>query len=288
MTPIEKAIARVVEIAESEIGYVEKATNSQLNDKTANPGSGNYTKYGAFFDSQRGEYEYYNGKKNGFDWCDQFVDWCFAQAFGIDNGRRMLYQPLKSLGAGCKYSAGYFRANNAWSSVPHVGDQIFFGPKGDESHTGIVVAVETGKVHTVEGNAANRVMRREYAINDSYIAGYGRPDYNLVAYQFVEPPTPDTPIKDDQEDKMTKAEIEKLIDEKLENAMGPMIERIGDIPWESVRKEMRKLLDAEAIDGGTPYEKDPDDIGLPLNIVRALVASKRYVVTAITEALKNG
>ena len=146
MTPIEKAIDYLVSIAEAEIGYVEKATNSQLNDKTANPGTGNYTKYGAYFDAIRGEYEFYNGKKNGFDWCDQFNDAMFAWAFGIDAARRMLYQPLNSLGAGCKYSAGYYRENNAWTSVPSKGYQIFFGPKYDESHTGIVTSVSGDKV----------------------------------------------------------------------------------------------------------------------------------------------
>ena len=79
MTPIEKAIAHLIDIAEGEIGYVEKATNSQLDSKAANPGNGNYTKYGAYFDTQRGEYEYYNGRKNGYDWCDQFNDYCFAE-----------------------------------------------------------------------------------------------------------------------------------------------------------------------------------------------------------------
>lgn len=100
-------------------------------------------------------------------------------------------------------------------------------------------------------------------------------------------------------EEMTKAEVEKLINEKIGNigeivdqkineSMGEMIENINDIPWASVRKEMRQILDAEAIDGGTPYEKNPDDIGLPLNIVRALVGAKRYVVKAIVDALNQG
>lgn len=101
------------------------------------------------------------------------------------------------------------------------------------------------------------------------------------------------------EKELTKAEVEKLIDEKIAavggivdqkitESMGIMINNIDEIPWKSVRKEMRQILDAEAIDGGTPYGENPDDIGLPLNIVRALVAAKRYVVTAIVDALKQG
>ena len=190
MTPIEKAIAHLIEIAEAEVGYCEKATNSQLTDKTANAGNGNYTKYAAYFDNQRGVYEYYNGSKNGFDWCDLLVDWTFATAFGLDLGRRMEYQPLKSLGAGCKYSAGYYRANGAWTSVPEKGNQIFFGPKGDETHTGIVVDVSADKVWTVEGNASNRVMRRVYAKTEGNIAGYGVPNWSLVADRYSDPVPP--------------------------------------------------------------------------------------------------
>lgn len=278
MTPIEKAIARVVEIAEGEIGYVEKATNSQLNDKTANPGSGNYTKYGAYFDSQRGEYEYYNGRKNGYDWCDQFVDWVFAQAFGIDAGRRVLYQPMASCGAGCVYSAGYFRANNAWTNVPAAGRQIFFGPKGDESHTGIVVDVSADKVWTVEGNASNRVMRRVYSRTDGNIAGYGEPNFGLVAYQFVEPATPDTPILDDRE-AVTMPELEEIMEARL----GPQIETIADVPHKSVAAITRTLLDLQAVDGGTPYSVNPDDIHLPYNVLRAIVICVRYVDKKLQE-----
>ena len=40
-----EAINAVIGIAEEEIGYLEKRSNSQLDSKTANAGSGNYTKY---------------------------------------------------------------------------------------------------------------------------------------------------------------------------------------------------------------------------------------------------
>ena len=205
MTAIERAAARVVEIAAAEIGYIEKASNSQLNDKTANSEAhNNFTKYAAYFDAQRGTYNFYNGRKNGpaGEWCDMFVDWCMCQAFGMDTARKMIYQPLDSCGAGCYFSAQYFKINSAWASggtIPKVGDQIFFGKKGDETHTGLVVDVSADKVWTIEGNANNRVMRRVYAISDGNIAGYGRPNYSLVADSFEGDVTPDTPIKDDEE-----------------------------------------------------------------------------------------
>lgn len=39
------AVDKLLLIAETEIGYLEKKSNSQLDDKTANAGSNNYTKY---------------------------------------------------------------------------------------------------------------------------------------------------------------------------------------------------------------------------------------------------
>ena len=41
------AIDKLIQIAENEVGYLEKRSNSQLYNKTANAGSGNYTKYWA-------------------------------------------------------------------------------------------------------------------------------------------------------------------------------------------------------------------------------------------------
>ena len=269
MTAIEKAAAKVIALAESEIGYREKATNSQLDDKTANAGSNNYTKYGAYFDNQRGTYEYYNGKKNGFDWCDQFVDWLFAQCYGIDTGRRMLFQPMQSCGAGCAYSASYFRANSAWSTVPEPGDQIFFGPKGNESHTGIVAEVTEDRIITIEGNANNMVMKRSYSKGYSNITGYGRPNYKLVADQFKEPEKPAPKY-------LTEDEVIKLVDKHIEDICGKWIATINDVPHKSVKAIARELLDLEAVDGGTDYAVDPDDIRLPYNILRAIVIAKRY------------
>ena len=62
--------ADIVAIALAEVGYREKATNSMLDDKTANSGSNNWTKYARDLAAAG----YYNGNKNGYAWCDCFVD----------------------------------------------------------------------------------------------------------------------------------------------------------------------------------------------------------------------
>lgn len=103
----------VVAVAIGELGYVEKASNSQLDDKTANPGSANWTKYARDFDEKYPKW--YNGKKNGYEWCDMFVDWCFVTAFGYENALRLLCQPERSCGAGCTWSAKYYKQKGSSS-----------------------------------------------------------------------------------------------------------------------------------------------------------------------------
>lgn len=100
------AIDRVLATARSEIGYIEKATNSQLEDKTANPGSNNWNKFAAFLD---GLGVVYNGAKNGYAWCDCFADYCYIYTLGLSIGMAMTYQPEKGLGAGCTYSMRYYK-----------------------------------------------------------------------------------------------------------------------------------------------------------------------------------
>lgn len=170
--------SKVIAVAAAEIGYKEKASNSQLDDKTANAGNKNYTKYARDFDQKYPQW--YNGKKNGFAWCDMFVDWCFLTAFGYAKALKLLCQPEKSYGAGCTFSAGYYKQKGQfYTSDPKPGDQIFFGTSiSDCSHTGIVEKVDGSKVYTIEGNTSDQVARRSYALTSSKIVGYGRPKYD--------------------------------------------------------------------------------------------------------------
>lgn len=182
---------RAIAVALAEVGYLEKKSNSQLDSKTANAGSGNYTKYARDLDAITG---FYNGRKNGFAWCDVFVDWVMVQAFGREAAQKLLCQPDKSLGAGCTYSANYYKAKGQFhKSSPKPGDQIFFlDSSGDVGHTGLVYKVDSLYVYTVEGNTSSQagviangggVFKKSYAINYNRIYGYGRPDYDGVLYE---------------------------------------------------------------------------------------------------------
>lgn len=176
---ISPAIA-VLAVAEGEEGYMEKASKGSLDSKTDNAGSANFTKYAAYFDKLRREGKYfYNGMKNGYQWCDVFVDWCFVQAYGYDVGRRLLCQPEDSYGAGTGWSYRYYRESGRTGKQARVGAQIFIDWEKDNeiNHTGLVYKVDDGIVYTIEGNSEDQVRRCQYAENDPRIYGYGYPDY---------------------------------------------------------------------------------------------------------------
>lgn len=192
-------VSKVIKTALNEVGYVEKASNKDLDSKTANAGSGNYTKYARDLDKISG---FYNGKKNGYAWCDVFVDWCFIETYGEEKGRELLCQPTKSLGAGCGYSMNYYKNKGQFHTKPAIGDQIFFKNTSGTSitHTGIVYDVDDTYVYTVEGNTSpdegvvangGQVCKKKYNLTYAKIAGYGRPNYDPEpAIEPTPAPTP--------------------------------------------------------------------------------------------------
>lgn len=181
-------VDKLLKTVKAEVGYCEKASNSNLDDKVANAGSGNYTKYARDLDKVSG---FYNGRKNGHAWCDVFVDWCMWKTFGTENAKKLLCQPSKSLGAGCKYSMQYYQKKNQFYTSPKAGDQIFFKESDGSgiAHTGYVEGVDNTYVYTIEGNTSSAsgvvanggcVARKKYKLNYARIAGYGRPNYDSV------------------------------------------------------------------------------------------------------------
>lgn len=186
-------VDKLIKIAEAEEGYLEKASNASLDSDTANAGKANYTKYARDLDAIP---NFYNGKKNGYAWCDVFVDWCFVKAFGAEAALKLTCQPEKSAGAGCKYSAQYYKAKGQFHKTPKVGDQIFFASNGEPNHTGIVYKVDSSKVYTVEGNTSGAsgvvangggVFKKSYSLSNSRIYGYGRPAYDAGTTKVDEP-----------------------------------------------------------------------------------------------------
>ena len=176
--------SELIAIAEAEVGYLEKKSNADLDSKTGNAGSKNYTKYARDLHKAG----YYQANKNGYEWCEVFNDWCHWIASGKD---AKLAQEVISqtglYGAGCVWSAKCYRDAGRFYSTPKVGDQIYFGTKGNETHTGIVYKVDSSKVYTIEGNTSGAsgviangggVCKKSYSLSYDKIVGYGRPKYD--------------------------------------------------------------------------------------------------------------
>lgn len=186
---IQDAKKRLIETAEVEDGYLEKATNAQLDSKTANAGRNNYTKYAR----DHAKWGTYQSPKQGLPWCDMFVDWCFITAFGFDLGMKLTCQPKGGYGAGCTESYNYYKSAGQTVNVADVqeGDQIFFGKLGSMTHTGLVYKVDSAKIYTIEGNTnsgsntvianGGGVFKKWYFRNSTAIGGIGRPKWSLVS-----------------------------------------------------------------------------------------------------------
>lgn len=189
---------RVIDIALAEVGYLEKETNAQLDDKTANAGDENYTKYARDLDALG----FYNGRKQHVAWCDVFVDHSFVEAYGMEVALAITFQPYgkSNCGAGCKYSRQYYQQNGHLFNEPEPGDQVFFYSKDKStiSHTGLVYAVDNSYIYTVEGNTSSAsgvvanggaVAKKKYKRSYDRLAGFGRPDYGMKASSVVDIPS---------------------------------------------------------------------------------------------------
>ena len=212
-----KQIETVINLALGEVGYKETKTNK--------------TKYAAEIDALRKEGKnVYNYPKNGVAWCDVFHDWLHIHSFGFDEGMYQLCQPENSAGAGCKYSADYYKKNGRWFDKPEAGDQIFFYVGGEINHTGIVTKVDDKKVYTVEGNSGDMVKAHSYSLDNKKIAGYGRPRWKEEAETADTAPTKPEPIQKPQN------AAQKSLDE--------IAKEIIDGKWGNGKERQKKLTEA--------------------------------------------
>ena len=183
-------ISKVLAVAEEQIGYLEKKNGDPryLDSKTANAGNANFTKYARDLDAIKG---WYNGPKQGYDWCATFYEACFVYAYGAEATKKIL--PHSIYNAGCTQAMAMYKVKGRFYSAPQPGDQIFFtNSRGLIGHTGMVVDVKNGVVTTIEGNTSSAagvvanggcVRKKTYQLTYNRIAGYGRPDWSAVPAQ---------------------------------------------------------------------------------------------------------
>ena len=168
----DKAINALIATAQSEIGYLEKASNSQLDSKTGNAGSNNYTKY------WRDVYSAYQAQP----WCACFVSWCMMKTFGLDTAKKLLKH--------WPYTYCPTLASMTTNKTPKVGSVIIFYRNGEYVHTGLVTAVSGNIVTTIEGNTSGGstiiangggVCQKKYDVSTlSSATKYFMPDYSIV------------------------------------------------------------------------------------------------------------
>lgn len=179
---VNEAKAKLCTWALSQVGYHE--------------GGNNYNQYA----DTPGLSTMYGWTPQNQPWCDVFVDSGFIACFGLENACAMTYQPLGAGSALCRQSAQYYKENGAWATRPEIGDQVFFYVNGDINHTGIVVGVDGGSVTTVEGNSSDMVAERVYSVSDSRIAGYGVPNWNVVADETTKEDKPQETLTEKPQD----------------------------------------------------------------------------------------
>ena len=170
----------VIIAARNEIGYVEKASNKDLDIKEANPGENNFTKYNVVVFGSPQAY-----------WCASFTCWCFYAAAGKNKEmvKELLCGPMS---ASCQTLLNQFRKANRYSQTPEKGDLIFFHysrNNTETNHVGIVAEVSGNNVITIEGNTSAKansgeaarnggtVAQKTHPIGDKSIVGYGHPMY---------------------------------------------------------------------------------------------------------------
>lgn len=220
---MKKSVENLLNIARSQVGYKEKETNSQLDDFNANAGNENYTKYAR----DLAKAGYYQASKQGYEWCDMFVDWCFLQLCeGNKKEAEDMICQTGPYGAGCVNSAQYYKNQSRYSTSPQIGDQIFFG---DYDHTGIVENVTSTTITTIEGNANNQVSRITYNRNDSWIKGFGHPKYEEGGATPAPAPTP-APVKPTSDYSLEQfvRDVQRVTGSAVDGIAGP--ETIGNTP----------------------------------------------------------
>ncbi len=162
-------IEDLIAVAQTQIGYTEGNSTSQQGGTSG--GSGNYTKYGAWYGINPGA------------WCAMFVSWCANQA-GIPGS--IVYKH-----ASCDLGMQWFQNNGKWqwsravngnTYQPKRGDIIYFRTNvnqvTDSTHVGIIYNANSSTIYTIEGNASNKCQTKSYSISSTYILGYGTPAYS--------------------------------------------------------------------------------------------------------------
>lgn len=187
--------SKTAELMAAESGYLEKASESNLDSKTGNAGYGNYTKYARDINNL--------GLMGcqGQPWCAVYQFWINWQIFGKEKA-------LDIMGPGfynCTSITNHAKSKGTWHSEPKLGALVIFR---NGAHIGRVTKVTSTQIYTNEGNTSKGglnnveanggcVADKVYTRNYSGIDGYVWIDY-IVTSGSSETPTKDFLCEGDQ------------------------------------------------------------------------------------------
>ena len=173
--------ADVVAVAESQLGYAASTRNYIVDEAGGMHG---YTRYGAWYGSPYGE------------WCAMFASFCLHYA-GVPEdsipaqaGCIRWTEQLQALG---RYAA-------AGTAAPQPGDLVFFdtGSDGYADHVALVAEVpaDGASLTTIEGNVGGCVVRKQHALDEAGLLGFGiLPEQEDNGETPEEPAEPETPAR---------------------------------------------------------------------------------------------
>ena len=156
----------IIAVAETQLGYRESSIDFIIDEEGEKQG---YSIYGDWYGMDY------------VDWCAMFISCCLHYA-----DVPQTYYPISS---SCNRWKNALINVDAYEAVendetendydgymPNPGDLVFFWqegyPKDEPHHIGIVTDVDENTIQTIEGNTAQGVVRREYALTDESIIGY--------------------------------------------------------------------------------------------------------------------
>lgn len=166
-------------VAKKYNGYIEKASNSNLDSKTGNKGTNNYTIFSKIVNDAG-----LNGCQ-GQAWCGTSQFAFEILAFGVDQALKNWNMTKKNyVGYNCFSTYNTFKKAGKVSKTPKLGCLVIF----TFSHMGRVIEINHSKrtFKTLEGNTSSKTYERNggmvaiksYSFDDSKIKGFCIIDYD--------------------------------------------------------------------------------------------------------------
>lgn len=172
----------IANVAKSQVGYHEGNSNGDMNGKNTS-GSNNYCEY---------NYWYYGGAHNGgadYAWCAVFISWCASQA---QISTSIVKKNAWAGGSGATFGGTKQLFSSGYT--PQAGDIVHINndSDSDSDHVGLIYAVDSSYIYTVEGNASNKVVQYKYSRSNGKLNGTSSTSiifYEVPSYTNSEPPT---------------------------------------------------------------------------------------------------